>query len=173
MDAIRDVLKRLMKYEKKMEAIESAKYLLKEGKITYPQVFKISNGNSFKIIIIPPRIEDKLSITDLVKIPSISNTNLISPTTSNNIQNMSNINPNAFYLQNQKYYINTPIKEVKSLNKEVTMRFPKKAFIKEILIKSGKPIIEEKNDYLVIFNSKKEEESFCKNIGGKICQYAF
>ena len=171
-DAIRDVLKRLAKYKNKMEAIESAKYLLKQGKITYPQVFKISDGDSYKIVIIPPKVEDKLSIDDLVKIPNIINTQDLTSQTDDT-KNKSNVNPNAFYLQNQNYYTNTPIKEAKSLNNEISMRFPKKAFIKKILIKSGKPIIEEKDDYLIIFDSKKEKESFCKNIGGAICQYAF
>jgi hypothetical protein len=171
-DAIKDVLKVLNKYRNKMEAIESAKYLLKRGKITYPQVFKVWKNNNYQIVIVPPKIEDKLSITDLVNIPFLNNdVNDFSSNIENNDNSKDNIeNKNAFHLQNENDYIKTPLKRTSSLMNKTKLVLSKTETIHEILINSGKSFIETPNHYEVFFNSINEKKNFCKNIGIGLCQ---
>jgi len=177
-DAIKDALKILYKYKNKMEAIESGKYLLKEGKITYPQVFKIRKPDgSYQIVITKPLVEEKLNVNDLVKIPTLNqnyNISLDLTDSSSEIIEKSNLSdyPNSFHLQNEKYYVKTPFKRAKSLNYETCLTFPKLPKVKKILIASGKPFVEEKDGYKIYFNNPKEKISFCKNIGGELCKLA-
>lgn len=165
--AINDVLKKLSKYETKMEAIEAGKYLLATGQITYPQVYKVSTPQGYKIVIIPPKVENTLSLNSLITIPFANN---ICSYLAKNQNKYSN--PDAFSLQNQNNIVNTGIVSVKKINNQTVLRFPKTQKIFEILQNSNLPFVENANDYTVYFNNIKQEESFCKNIGGKICSLA-
>ena len=169
-DAIRDVLRVLSKYRNKMSAIEASKYLMRNGKITYPQVFKVEENGNFKIVIIPPKAEDTLTIEDLVKIPLLHKGSFTDNISFNNDTNKKGeVNSNAFHLQNEKYYTNTPLQRAKDINNEVCLLLPKNYQIKKILEASGKPFIEEQKYYKVFFNSITEKRSFCENIGVKQC----
>ena len=168
-DAIKDVLRRLSVYEKKMEAIEAGKYLLQTGQITYPQIYKESTPNGYKIVIIPPKVEGKLSINSLILLPTI-NSSLCSVIKN---KNKINLNADGFFLQNQTNLVNNGVNSVKSINKEISLRFPKNQKVFEILQLTNIPFVENANSYTVYFKNKAEEESFCKNIGGAICKMAY
>jgi hypothetical protein len=170
-DAIKDVLRRLAKYNKKMKAIEASKYLMANGYITYPEIFRINKDGDYQIVITKPKIEKPLSIQDLILLPSLNNVNDNEFSIMNNSVNSNkNNNDTSFHLQNEKYYLNAPVKSVKSLNYETCLTFPKLPLIKNILEKSGKPFIEGANFYKIFFNNKRELYSFCRNIGGNICK---
>ena len=165
--AINDVLKKLSKYETKMKAIEAGKYLLATGQITYPQVYKVSTPQGYKIVIIPPKVENTLSLNSLITIPFADN--ICSYLTKN--QNKYS-NPNAFSLQNQNSIVNTGIVSVKKINNQTVLHFPKTQKIFEILQNSNLPFVENANDYTVYFNNIEQERNFCKNVGGEICSLA-
>ena len=169
--AINDVLKRLSKYKAKMEAIEAGKYLLATGQITYPQVYKVSlPDGGYKIVIIPPKVEDKLSLDSLIEIPNANNI-------CNNIYNNNNNNDEsyngAFSLNNQDNLVQNGIKSVKSINNQTTLHFPKTQKVFDILLKSGIPFVENADSYTVYFQNAKQKDYFCKNIGGRICESAY
>ena len=167
--AINDVLKRLTKYKKKMEAIEAGKYLLATGQITYPQVYKVSlPDGGYKIIIIPPKVEDKLSLSSLIEIPNASNICASFQKTKNN-----GGYPGSFSLNNQNNIVQNGIKSVKSINNKTVLHFPKTQKVFNILLQSGIPFVENANSYTVYFQDINEEKNFCKNIGGEICEKAY
>lgn len=63
---------KLVKYKQQQLAYEASKYLMKEGKITYPETIKVPDDNgNFKYIIIPSKITGKLTIKDIWKIPTV------------------------------------------------------------------------------------------------------
>jgi hypothetical protein len=169
--AIKDVLKVLQKYKTKMEAIESAKYLLREGKITYPQVFKVWKNGGYKIIITPPKVEDKLSITDLVNVLTLNNnTNYDSNDNSTNNTNTNvSSNDKSFHIQNEQYYTKAPLRRASSILNKTILYLPKTATIHQLLISSGKSFAETQKSYEIFFNSESEKNNFCKNIGVGLC----
>ena len=167
--AINDVLKRLSKYETKMEAIEAGKYLMQTGQITYPQVYKESTSNGYKIVIIPPKVEDTLSLNSLITLPFIDN---ICNNDSKIDNNTNNETKQSFFVNNQNNIIKTGITPVENQNKETVLNFPKTQKIFNILQNSGVPFVENANSYTVYFQDINQEKSFCKNIGGKICNLA-
>jgi len=83
--------KKLLKYKERHDAREAGKYLMKKGKITYPEVVKIpDNKGNFKFIIKPPKIEDELSIEDIWNIPTEKKSNDKDINNKQNIENKKN-----------------------------------------------------------------------------------
>lgn len=69
--ALRDFEKLLEQHKRKWQAYEAGKYLIKEGKLTYPQVYRERNGNSYSIHIEPSTIEKEFSERELFILPLI------------------------------------------------------------------------------------------------------
>lgn len=67
--AISDFKKSLAKYSNKVKAQQASKYLIEEGKITYPEVYRIREGDSFRIKITAPKVEPSFTAEDLFILP--------------------------------------------------------------------------------------------------------
>lgn len=67
--AISDFKKSLAKYTNRVKAQQASKYLIEEGKITYPEVYRIREGDSFRIKITAPKVEPSFTAEDLFILP--------------------------------------------------------------------------------------------------------
>lgn len=71
--AMDDFTKKILPaYAKNIKAYEAGKYLIKEGKITYPRVFRYKDGDSYKIQIEPPAVEKQFTEKDLYALPEFN-----------------------------------------------------------------------------------------------------
>lgn len=59
----------LPEYKAKFEAIEATKYLLKENYITYPESYRQTNGDSYKVVFTEPKIEKPIRAEELFRMP--------------------------------------------------------------------------------------------------------
>jgi hypothetical protein len=84
-------------YAQRIKAYEAGKYLIKEGKITYPKVFRYKEGDSYRIQIEPPVVEKQFTEKDLYILPEASKALCVT-------QDESNITPkdseNGMYDEN-------------------------------------------------------------------------
>lgn len=70
--AMDDFTKKILPlYSKRIKAYEAGKYLIKEGRITYPKVFRYKEDGAYKIHIEPSVVEKEFSEKDLYAIPEI------------------------------------------------------------------------------------------------------
>lgn len=63
--ALEDVKKILRAYEVDVRALESGKYLYKEGLVTYPRVYRVKEKEGYRIVVKGCRIEDVRSLDEI------------------------------------------------------------------------------------------------------------
>ena len=170
LQAIEDMKKKLLLFKKRHEAIEASKYLSLTGKITYPEVFKIKDGNGgYKIKIIPPRVEKTFSVYDLASLPDGSD---INNNMDKEIKSDENKISKAFYgeydLSNREN--EGTVVSATNINKQTTMQVTKNRKNEAVLNIAGVSYTAGKNKYTIYFKDKLEKKIFCNGVGEKLCK---
>jgi len=194
--AVKDFKGMVSKYRKKVAAYEAGKYLIEEGKITYPKVYKIREGNSYRIKITTPKVEQKFSAEDLFIVPlmdgkgrvhtsSRSSSGVVGrvvkkvhrtteiDTPDNKPMSKSKVvkkaNPNSFDLPN----LNTMVRYGKRpsspgvIKQSLTMDIPYKSTqVANFLSIFGSKYVETKKGYRVSFSNSREKKKFCRELSG-------
>jgi len=62
----------LPRYSQRVKAFEAGKYLVEEGKITYPKVFRYRDKNGYSVHIEAPTVEKSFTEKDLYMLPEIT-----------------------------------------------------------------------------------------------------
>ena len=159
-EAIKNSIKSLEKYKKQIEAYEAGKYYSQSGKLTYPQMYRIKEGDNYVIKIERPELKEKMTYKDILMIPEFSGEMLSDINKNENIVGPNEIN--AFNSVTPTQVVNSPIADVRRFEVE----FPKTDNIKGILAKNNKMFVATPNSYKVIFDDKRDYETFCKNVSG-------
>lgn len=58
--------------EAEIEALQAGKYMVKKGKITYPKIWKVREGDSYRVKIEAPTVEREFSAEDLYILPLLN-----------------------------------------------------------------------------------------------------
>lgn len=156
--AIKNSIKALEKYKAQIEAYEAGKYYEKNGKLTYPQMYRVKDGENYVIRIERPELKEKMTYQDIIMIPEFNSdlmADMDAPTPSENEMN-------AFNLVTPIQEVNSAIAEVRQFEVEL----PKTDKVKKILSNNGKVYISSPTSYKVIFNDKNDYETFCKTVSG-------
>lgn len=177
-DALRDVKRALAKFKTRHDAIEASKYLTATGKISYPEVVKIKDGNGgYQIKIIPPRVEKEFSVYDLVEVPEeLPNSGLEQvPLNKKNNQTKQlddDGTKNSFYGQDEVAMQGRTglIKNAKEVNSENSILVDKTRKTKEILDVANVAYTENAGQFRVNFVNNAEKDIFCKGVGEALCQ---
>lgn len=186
-EAIRDIKRNLIAFKIRHEAIEASKYLSVTGKISYPEVIKMKDGNGgYQIRIIPPRVEKEFTVYDLINVPEAtddivsnivgddaaaegkkasSKKNKKSQTAKNNDQQ-----DNAFYDQQEVVKQSGIYQNAKDINDEVIASVPKDRKTRQILDVANLSFTEGDKDFKIYFKSENEKDEFCRSVGEKLCQ---
>lgn len=158
-EAIKNSIKSLEKYKKQIDAYEAGKYYSQSGKLTYPQMYRVKEGENYVIRIERPELKERMTYKDILMIPEFQGDLLNEAKFSNEIGENE---MNAFNSVTQVKSVDSPIADMRSFEVE----FPKTDNIKNILSKSNKVIIHTPNAYKVVFDDKTDYETFCKNVSG-------
>ena len=162
-DALNYAKQKLQEYALKIKAYEAGKYLIKEDKITYPQVFYIKKpDNSIQIVIKNSQIANEISAGDILYIPKL-NLNDYSDIYSTANKNSLTVS-NAVSLN--QLQINPEVPKIsKNTLKVYYLYMPNTQSYKALLNKANVPYAEDGNRLKIIFSSKKNAEEFIKNYG--------
>ena len=68
-EAIKNSIKSLEKYKKQIDAYEAGKYYSQSGKLTYPQMYRVKEGDNYIIRIERPELKEKMTYKDILMIP--------------------------------------------------------------------------------------------------------
>lgn len=158
-EAIKNSIKSLEKYKKQIDAYEAGKYYSQSGKLTYPQMYRVKDGDNYVIRIERPELKEKMTYKDILMIPEFQGDLLsdVSFTEEIGVNQM-----NAFNSVTPVQTLNSPIADVRRFEVE----FPKNDNVKQILAKNGKIYISTPESYKVVFDDKTDFETFCKNVSG-------
>lgn len=182
-EAIRDIKKNLLAFKIRHEAIEASKYLSVTGKITYPEVVKMKDGNGgYQIRIIPPRVEKEFTVYDLINVPEATD-DIVSiiagddtePKKSSSKKNKKNSpkneqQDNAFYDQQEVVKQTGIYQNAKEINNEVIASIPKDRKTRQILDVANLNFTEGSEEFKIYFKSENEKDEFCRSVGEKLCQ---
>lgn len=179
--ALADFRGMLGKYRKKVAAWEASKYLMEDGKMTYPETYKIRENGSYKIKVMAPKIEREFSPEDLFLIPLLEgrgasgiggdspygSSSYGDELTSARARGHSR-NPNAFSLPATsgvgKHKRPSSPGAIKS---RTTLYIPYKSpSVQNFLEIYNAKYAETKNGYQVRFANKKEKTKFCQELSG-------
>lgn len=158
--AIRNSIKALEKYKLQIEAYEAGKYYEKNGKLTYPQLYRVKDGENYVIRIERPELKEKMSYKDILMIPEFNSDLMVN--LNDGFANLSENEANAYNLVTPIQELNSPIAEVRKFELE----FPKNDRVKAILANNGKVYVSSPESYKVIFDDKNDFETFCKTTSG-------
>lgn len=162
-------------YKLDVEAQQAAKYMLKNGKITYPKIYKIREGDSYSIKITSPKVEPIFTPEDLFIIPLLEKgrlkykgLSLSSKRTSSFSSGISDTaRENSFGLPD----LNTLNRRK---NRPTTVRAIQKTNILKIKMKSAAIVSAmdkyhlrytiTPDGYDITFSDSREREQFCKDL---------
>jgi hypothetical protein len=180
--ALRDFRKIVAKNARRIRALEAGKYLIKEGKITYPKVYKVRNGDSYSIKIVAPTIEPAFSPEDLYIIPLLEGRDSLYASTLGKIdapsprparrghtRKHSHKNANALGLPDLNEYAGgkspRPSKpSVRMMAKSISL--PKNSLTRGFLQTYGAKYVSRGDSYVVTFTTEREKKRFCKEYSG-------
>ena len=169
--ALMDFKKLLHNYKAKIRALEAGKYLVENGKITYPKVYKIRKGSSYQIKIKAPVVEREFTSDDLFIIPMLNGKDV-------QTENMS-LFDGEIPGEPKKYSNGMDLPDIESMNRSVrpnsvgniretiSVQIPyKSADAKKFLEIFGSNYSETSNGYIVNFSNAREKRKFCKEFTG-------
>lgn len=159
--AIKNSIKALEKYKAIIDAYEAGKYYEKSGKLTYPQMYRVKDGENYIIRIERPELKEKMTYKDILMIPEFSSDLLAD---MDGFGSTSENEMNAFNLVTPIQEVNSAIAEVRQFEIEL----PKTDKVKKILSNNGKVYVSSPNSYKVLFNDKNDYETFCKTVSGDL-----
>lgn len=167
------ILKKLKAYEKKIQAYEASKYLLKNGYITYPESYRIKNPDgSYKTVITKPKIEKPLRVQDLFLLPELEedlNSEITKDLEKKNI-NKKNIN-NGYYLPNSHISKSNIPTSINSLPAKSDITFNKNIKVLNLVNSLNLKHLEMPQKIKVYFNNNSERANFCYELtGDRECQ---
>jgi len=154
-------LKQLKRRMAKLKAMEAGKYLVKEYKITAPEVFqKKQRDGSIKVVINGCKLEKELTPEEIMMLPSVPNGYKIS---SNSTYTPSTNKPavsNSVYLPGVDY--NEDIPHTTEEQNDVTyLILPNTQYYKKLLDTAGKPYAISNDDKIkVIFENQRDKNLF-------------
>ncbi|MDA3067534.1 hypothetical protein OFO01_07035 [Campylobacter sp. JMF_01 NE2] len=157
--AIKNSIKALEKYKTKIDAYEAGKYYSQSGKLTHPQMYRVKEGDNYVIRIERPELKERMTYRDILMIPEfngdlLKDMNFEDEVGTNQINAFNNVTPIQA--------VNSPIADVRRFEVE----FPKNDTVKAILAKNNKIFVSTPESYKVIFDDKRDYETFCKNVSG-------
>jgi len=161
-DALNYAKEKLKEYALKIKSYEAGKYLIKEKKITYPQIFYLKMpDNSIKIVIRNSQIENEISADDILYIPKL---NLKDFENINDTVKKSTTVSNAISLKDIQTNPEVPKLSKNTLNLYY-LYMPNTESYKAILNKAGLVYTEYGNKLKIVFQSKKDADNFIKDFG--------
>ena len=150
---------KLKEYALKIKAYEAGKYLIKEKKITYPEIFYLKNpDNSIKIIIKNSEIEKEIGADDILYIPQLNKKNLENINDTVNHPSTTVVS-NAVSLQDIQSNPEVPKLSSKTLN-TYYIYMPNTQSYKALLNKAGLVYTEDGDKLKIIFKNKNNAQSF-------------
>lgn len=161
--AIKNSIKALEKYKTQIDAYEAGKYYANSGKLTYPQMYRIKDGDNYVIRIEKPELKERMSYSDILMIPEYDE-GMLADTESGALRNLGENEMNAFNPITPVQNVNSAISEVRKFEVE----FPKTDKNKQIFTNMGKPYTATPESYKVTFGDKNDFETFCKSVSGDV-----
>jgi len=164
-DALNDLKELFKQYRQKLEEYEAGKYLIENAKITYPRIFRVKEGEDYKVVIEKPQVEKKFDENDLFLIPmrnkererikKLAQEKFVSafemfPYASERLEKDSPLPMNS-YAKKDSYVV-----PVSGKSEE----------LKKFLDTYGYKYAESDNGYKIFFDTKKEKEDFCLKVTG-------
>jgi len=180
--ALEDFRGMLGKYRKQVAAWEAGKYLIEDGKITYPKVYKIRENGAYRVKIMAPKVERTFTPEDLFLLPLLEGrgdsgtlgdsdpyqTDKYSGDIAQARARGHKKNPNAFGLPRTN-----EIRKSKrpsspgAVKSRTTLYIPYKSpSVQNFLEIYNAKYAETKNGYQVRFANKKEKKKFCQELSG-------
>jgi len=169
--ALQDFKSLVDSQKEKIEAREAAKYFMEEGKITYPEVYKIRKNGTYQVKIVSPKVEREFSAEDLYIAPLTKRSEELFSSDGESVSlsdRGKGKNPNAFDLppmqsQNMAVRPNTA-SEIKS---DFTLYIPYKSpSIEDYMARVNANHASTENGYVVNFTNNRERMKFCRELTG-------
>ena len=171
-DALRFAEDKLKEYRAKINALEQGKYLLKNKKITYPEVYQLTDKNgNIKVVVGGCKIEKPLTSSEILALPLIDK-KIYNEVYSNHPSSIHAVNNDASYQKSSPDVSNAvflpendniSLPQKPSEAKKVTFGFfPNTTFYKKILDKSNVIYTIYEDKIKALFPSKEAQRKFCK-----------
>jgi len=172
---------KIKEYRAKIKALEQGKYLLKNKKITYPEVYQFTDKNgNIKVVVGGCKIEKPLTPQEIVTLPIIdkkvcqtvygdiySSIHYVDDETMKDKTAKTPNVTNSIFLPNDNKSSIVPNKP--SDEKEIVyVFFPNTNFYKRLLDKSNILYTVYEDKIKALFNSKVEQRRFCRTYKLKI-----
>lgn len=198
--ALGDFKRTISKYKEMVKAQEAGKYLLEEGKITYPRIYKIKENGTYRIKIEAPKVERTFSAEDLFLVPlykkydgfggsddtmetvvptirevSTPTSSSITPPPPATTIASAPRNPNAFDLPDLNSIAGNKTARPKTpgrVQDKTTLYIPYKSSTVEGFLSSyGASYSETSKGYRILFSNEREKKRFCLQLSGdETCQ---
>lgn len=161
----------LPRYAQRVKAFEAGKYLIEDGKITYPKVFRYRDKNGYSIHIEAPTVEKTFSEKDLYMLPEISMTQCDSKAQQTSLSDVAvaaeGYSQNAF---------NIPMKDDVTLSRDSAPEVRKEKVVAHIPYKN-EGLMQALDSYNINYSSTKdgldlffsnesEKNDFCIKVTG-------
>jgi hypothetical protein len=155
----------LVNYANRIKAIEAGKYLTKEGKITYPKVFRIKDGSGYKVHIEAPVVEKEFTEKDLFMLPAIETTITLPSSTETSGQEDIPANGFAIPSRDDVKFGRDSAPEVRK--ERVVAHIPyKNEGIEQAINSNNIDHASTKDGYDLFFSNEAEKNDFCIKITG-------
>jgi len=149
---------KIKEYALKIKAYEAGKYLIKEKRITYPEIFYLKNpDNSIKIVIKNSKIEKEIGADDILYIPQLNGNDLHN--INDTVNHQSKTVSNAVSLQDIQSNPEVPKLSSQALN-TYYIYMPNTQSYKAILNQAGLVYTEDGDKLKIIFKDKNNAQSF-------------
>lgn len=162
--AMRDFADILKKYKERIHAYEAGKYLVSEGKITYPKVYRIKDeSGSYRIQIDAPTVEKSLTEKDLFLIPLSSSMAAAESQMITEIESASD----GFAIPERDDTTTGRDSAPEVIRKQTVVRLPyRNEGIKGAIDSYNIPYAVTKDGYDLMFSTTEEKIDFCMKATG-------
>lgn len=160
----------LPRYANRIKAYEAGKYLMEEGKITYPKVFRYKGKDGYSVHIEAPVVEKAFDEKDLYMLPEISISKCETPTAQAvGVPNIDDVD----YAQNS---FNVPQRDDVTLSRDSAPEVRKEKVVVHLPYKN-EGLVQALDSYNISYSSTKdgydlyfsndaEKDDFCVKVTG-------
>ena len=171
MKALRDFERLLAGQKDKWRAYEAGKYLIKEGKITYPQVYRVRQGDAYKVVIECSEVEGEFSERELFILPLLDKIRAesLEDDTDQSIPEVSGFVDDGFSVVEKDPSI---VSKPYSVKNKISVDIPyKNEGLKSMLDSHNVEYAPNENGYRIFFTNERERDFFCLDAtGNNLCE---
>ncbi|MDD4969864.1 MAG: hypothetical protein PHT07_10595 [Paludibacter sp.] len=159
----------LPRYSQRIKALEAGKYLVDDGKITYPKVFRYKDKNGYSVHIEAPTVEKYFTEKDLYMLPEISLTKCEAPTAQQaSIDASAELyGQNAFAIPTKDDVTNNRDTAPETRKEKVVVHLPyKNEGLVQALNSYNINYASTKDGFDLFFSNDAEKNDFCMKVTG-------